>query len=210
CKILQEGPVVLMPLDATNHSLYCLTFYVKYIHKQENKVHVCYVAEDYRSRSTTSATEVHVGQGPTKTSKPGCGDGCFSCVKSLFNRMTIMESMGPSPGIIKELEREDKASCRSIRTKVREIFTANEIKNWDFKRLTGENPWTAILEYREEIGGTMIVLGSRELGMLKRKIFGSVSEKVLHNSTVPVLIVRLPHGALRATTDTATGSSAID
>ena len=59
------------------------------------------------------------------------------------------------------------------------------------------------------MGGTMIVLGSRSLGMIKRTIFGSVSDKVLHKSSVPVLVVRIPYGALSMIPDAVTGSSFI-
>ncbi|RUS69860.1 hypothetical protein EGW08_022375 [Elysia chlorotica] len=197
--ILKEGPIVVMPLDASKHSLYCLTFYIKYLHKPENMVHVCYVAEDYKRKS-------QITDSPDKKSNY---TGCFGCIKRLLDRGSFVDNMGPSPGIIKELKQEDRLNCRLVRAKAKTLFLSNDVKNWAFTRLTGEDPWTAILDHRESVRGTLLVLGSRGLGVIKRTIFGSVSDKVLRKSTVPVLIVRMPEGALCSTIDVVTGSSFI-
>lgn len=56
-------------------------------------------------------------------------------------------------------------------------------------RLEGQ-PETSILAKAEEVQATMIVMGSRGLGTIRRTILGSVSEYVLHHSHVPVMICK--------------------
>ncbi|KAK0064153.1 universal stress protein isoform X2, partial [Biomphalaria pfeifferi] len=62
-----------------------------------------------------------------------------------------------------------------------------------FTRLQGREAWHVIVEYAKKINATLIVMGSRGLGKLRRTILGSVSESVLHHSEVPVLICKHPH-----------------
>ncbi len=51
-------------------------------------------------------------------------------------------------------------------------------------------PAEAILRVAETRGCDLIVVGSRGLGELKATLLGSVSDKVLHHSVVPVLVVK--------------------
>jgi len=51
-------------------------------------------------------------------------------------------------------------------------------------------PAEALLRVAEVRKCDLIVLGSRGMGTLKASLLGSVSDKVLHNAQVPVLIVK--------------------
>ena len=51
-------------------------------------------------------------------------------------------------------------------------------------------PAEALLRVAETRGCDLIILGSRGMGTLKASLLGSVSDKVLHNATIPVLIVK--------------------
>jgi nucleotide-binding universal stress UspA family protein len=52
------------------------------------------------------------------------------------------------------------------------------------------SPADEIIAAAEEIGATLIVLGSRGMGSVRSVLLGSVSERVLHNAYCPVLVVR--------------------
>lgn len=51
-------------------------------------------------------------------------------------------------------------------------------------------PALAILEYAEESGSDLIIMGSRGLSGLREFVLGSVSHHVVQHSKVPVLIVK--------------------
>lgn len=52
------------------------------------------------------------------------------------------------------------------------------------------NPAKEILEYTEQAGIDLIVMGSRGLGPIREFILGSVSHNVVQGSKIPVLIVK--------------------
>jgi nucleotide-binding universal stress UspA family protein len=54
---------------------------------------------------------------------------------------------------------------------------------------TGSIP-KAILRVAEQEGSDMIIMGSRGLGLFKGAIIGSVSQKVVEESKVPVMVVK--------------------
>ncbi|PLR67497.1 universal stress protein [Bacillus sp. UMB0893] len=71
-----------------------------------------------------------------------------------------------------------------IRMKLDENQVAGEIE------ILSGSPSDAILHFAEEKNADLIVMGSRDTSGLKKLIFGSVSEKVSHNSTIPVFIAK--------------------
>ncbi len=48
----------------------------------------------------------------------------------------------------------------------------------------------SILEVADEQGSDMIVMGSRGLGLLKGVLIGSVSQKVVEEAKIPVMVVK--------------------
>ena len=50
----------------------------------------------------------------------------------------------------------------------------------------------AICDLVKELAPTCVVIGQRGLGAVKRTLFGSVSDFVLHHAHVPVVIVPPP------------------
>ena len=53
-------------------------------------------------------------------------------------------------------------------------------------------PGKTVLETANELNASMIVMGSRGLSPLARKVMGSVSEYVVQKSSVPVTVVPPP------------------
>ncbi|CAH1776628.1 unnamed protein product [Owenia fusiformis] len=51
------------------------------------------------------------------------------------------------------------------------------------------SPGEHIIKIAEDEGATMIVMGSRGLGKIRRTILGSVSDYVVHHTKIPVVIV---------------------
>ncbi|MEF8781397.1 MAG: universal stress protein [Haloferacaceae archaeon] len=57
------------------------------------------------------------------------------------------------------------------------------------ERVVGGNPHESIAEYAEENGVDVIVMGSHGRSGIRRALLGSVTERVLRTTTVPVLVV---------------------
>ncbi len=57
------------------------------------------------------------------------------------------------------------------------------------------NPADAIVAAAETARADLVVVGARGLGTFERVLLGSVSERVLHNASCPVLVVRSGPGA---------------
>ena len=75
-----------------------------------------------------------------------------------------------------------------ILSKCSEIATEKGL-TIDIKLLQG-NPSSAILNFCEKEKHDIIVMGSRGMGKFKELVLGSVSSKVLHHSSCPVMIIR--------------------
>ncbi|CAG5135437.1 unnamed protein product [Candidula unifasciata] len=58
--------------------------------------------------------------------------------------------------------------------------------------LQGDKPGEEIRKAAVKENASLIILGTRGLGKMKRTLIGSVSEYVLHHSTCPVTVVRHP------------------
>ena len=58
-----------------------------------------------------------------------------------------------------------------------------------------DKPGEGIVRIAEELNADLIVMGTRGEGALRRTITGSVSDYVLHHTTVPVLICPPKHSS---------------
>ena len=70
-----------------------------------------------------------------------------------------------------------------------EELKAEGAKIVDTHLRTGE-PDKEIIRLSEEIGATLIVMGSRGLGTVRRALMGSVSDSVVRHAHCPVLVMR--------------------
>ena len=57
-------------------------------------------------------------------------------------------------------------------------------------KLLQGNPSSAILDFCEKEKYDILVMGGRRMGRFKELVLGSVSSKVLHHSSCPVMIIR--------------------
>jgi nucleotide-binding universal stress UspA family protein len=89
--------------------------------------------------------------------------------------------------IIDDHRRSGESTLR--RTAESEVFSGLDV---DTQLLFGNNPARELLRLAKERGADAIVMGSHGRGGFGRMILGSVSQRVVHDATVPVIIVP-PH-----------------
>lgn len=93
-----------------------------------------------------------------------------------------------SEKLLRKLLEDYKKENQLILTKCSEIANNKGIKI-ETKLLQG-NPSSVIIDYCENEKQDIIIMGSRGMGKFKELVLGSVSNKVLHHSSCPVMIVR--------------------
>jgi len=71
--------------------------------------------------------------------------------------------------------------CSLIATKKGITLTTNLLEG---------NPASTILEFSQSEKYDVIIIGSRGMGKFKELILGSVSSKVIHHSSCPILLIR--------------------
>ena len=89
--------------------------------------------------------------------------------------------------IIDDHRRSGESTLR--RTAESEVFSGLDV---DTQLLFGNNPARELLRLAKDRGADAIVMGSHGRGGFGRMILGSVSQRVVHDATVPVIIVP-PH-----------------
>ena len=93
-----------------------------------------------------------------------------------------------SEKLLKEIADAYKRENQLTLSKCSEIATKKGL-TIKTKLLQG-NPGSAILDFCEKEKYDIIIMGSRGMGKFKELVLGSVSNKVLHHSSCPVLIIR--------------------
>ena len=93
-----------------------------------------------------------------------------------------------SEKLLKELVDAYKKEMQSILSKCTEIATRKGV-SINTKLLQG-NVGSTILDFCEKEKFDIIVMGSRGMGKFKELVLGSVSNKIVHHSSCPVMIVR--------------------
>jgi nucleotide-binding universal stress UspA family protein len=58
---------------------------------------------------------------------------------------------------------------------------------------TAESPVEALIEHAHEIGADLIAMATHGRGGLRRLVFGSVTEDVLHHAPCPLLLLKVEH-----------------
>jgi nucleotide-binding universal stress UspA family protein len=112
--------------------------------------------------------------------------GCKLVVTSVT---PLMLSIGRSAGPIDPTDTPEK-HAKELET-ARAYLEAAGIEA-DYQPAIGE-PADAIVQLAAERSAEMIVIGSREPGLVTRLIGASVSESVTHHAHCDVLIVHTPH-----------------
>lgn len=93
-----------------------------------------------------------------------------------------------SPGVIESLLRKIKEKSKEIEKQYTEKLKGLDV---DYKFELGfGSPGEQIVRIAEKSKASMILVGSRGHGWLRRTVMGSVSSFVLHHTSIPVLVCK--------------------
>ena len=73
---------------------------------------------------------------------------------------------------------------------IQEIFVFHDQVSGKIKAVFSGRPGEVIVDVANEEKVSMIVMGTRGLGTVRRTILGSVSDYVVHHATCPVVVCR--------------------
>jgi nucleotide-binding universal stress UspA family protein len=93
-----------------------------------------------------------------------------------------------SPKLLTELLEAYKKESQGILSKCSEIATKKGLTINTI--LLKGNPASIILDFSIKEKNDMVIMGSRGTGKFKELILGSVSSKILHHSSCPVMLIR--------------------
>ena len=107
----------------------------------------------------------------------------------LLSVVERMHGPGSEPGLENEVEIADSGRFKTIHTDIiQTYFSGGSIRAESL--IVEGTPAEVICNRAKALAVDLIVMGSRGRGRMESAFLGSVSEDVIHNSPVPVTIVR--------------------
>ncbi|XP_060062532.1 uncharacterized protein LOC132543094 [Ylistrum balloti] len=100
-------------------------------------------------------------------------------------------SMTPSdPAVIQLMIDQDIARVSKVVAHVKDTISDFKLSA-EIIKVTG-HPGNALVEKSKEIGASLIIVGSRGVGTIRRTLLGSISDYIIHHAHVPVLVCKHP------------------
>ncbi|XP_048732733.2 stress response protein NhaX-like [Ostrea edulis] len=92
------------------------------------------------------------------------------------------------PELIQLAYQEEEHKAKAVMDEMTDFISENQIDG-EAIRLFG-NPGEQIVSKARDIDATLIITGSRGLGVIRRTVLGCVSDYVIHHADVPVLVCK--------------------
>ena len=102
----------------------------------------------------------------------------------------VSEGMHLPEGEWQKMKDGEKKETHELITKYTQKMKECGIEHTEYKTMHGPKPGEAIVQAAKNAKATYIVMGTRGMGTIRRTIMGSVSNYVLHESSIPVIICR--------------------
>jgi len=97
-----------------------------------------------------------------------------------------------TPSTLHEMWTEEGIKAHELKTHYEELLKNKGVENVQSRCEGGLKPGQVIVSVAAEEKATMIIMGTRGMGMIRRTVLGSVSDYVVHHASCPVVICRLP------------------
>ena len=157
CTVICGSNLILVCVDACNHSLRAFNWYLKFFHQPQHKLALVHVYTRPDMVQTVYTPE-------------------------MYNAVYA--------DLLDEARRKSSHVTDKFLQVCKERGLEAEVHNLVKHDTIGQT----ICSFAKEKHASSIVLGQRGLSAVKRTVFGSVSEHVLHHAHIPVLIVPPPKG----------------
>ncbi|BBH24138.1 universal stress protein UspA [Paenibacillus baekrokdamisoli] len=97
--------------------------------------------------------------------------------------MVLSQGYAIPESFVKEFDEQAKAMTSEALTRIAHLPESHAVT------LNG-TPYQAILEYADENGSDLIIIGSRGLGGFREMMLGSVSHRIVQHAKIPVMVVK--------------------
>lgn len=97
-----------------------------------------------------------------------------------------------SPSALAELWKEEQEKCKRLQEHLTDVIKSHGVMDVTLRTQGGTKPGQVIIATATEEKASMIVIGTRGMGKIRRTVLGSVSDYVVHHSACPVIVVRHP------------------
>ncbi|CAD5126087.1 DgyrCDS14255 [Dimorphilus gyrociliatus] len=150
---------------------------------EENKVIVAVDASAHSKNAVEYyARHVH---------KPGYKIYMLHCIE-VPTDITSAQKQFMTPASVENLYKEEKEKTKTLDDQLKNLLIDCKVPEGDIKFIDkcGLKPGEIIVSAAKEYNATMIAMGTRGMGKIRRTILGSVSDYVVHHAHCPVLVCR--------------------
>lgn len=105
-----------------------------------------------------------------------------------YGNLVTAPTLLTDPNVVQDLLREEESKTRGLVEKY-SIKMKNAHVSGHVKQRTGKIGETILSSAKEE-NATLIVVGTRGMGKMRRTFLGSVSDYLIHHAGIPVLVCR--------------------
>lgn len=95
-----------------------------------------------------------------------------------------------SPSALADMWKDETEKAKGLDDKFCEIIKLKGVKEVKVRSEGGMKPGQVICSIAADEKASMIVIGTRGMGKVRRTLLGSVSDYVVHHSTCPVVVCR--------------------
>ncbi|XP_059179515.1 universal stress protein YxiE-like [Physella acuta] len=166
----QQARKILIAMDGSKYSDYAFDWFMRYFYKDKDDVLLAYCVEP-----------------PT-----GLSMFCRRKSKGVVETETTPAAPvapGQDANAVAKVPQEDEDESTVLLIRLQSKISSAGVKG-SVLRLSGK-PGEALVKASEENKVDIIVTGTRGSGFFKRSTMGSVSQHIVNNASVPVLVVRV-------------------
>ncbi|KAL4238079.1 Ubiquitin carboxyl-terminal hydrolase 22 [Mactra antiquata] len=106
-----------------------------------------------------------------------------------FKNLSHVPVMTADAALMSKIVDEEQQKCKLMLAKINELMRISDVKG-NIKQVMGD-AGEQIVQAASKEGADFIVTGSRGLGKFRRTFLGSVSDYIVHHSTVPVIVCKI-------------------